>query len=118
MSECSQCKGCGQVADVPQIPKPSWTDWENRPRAGPSPMTDFVKPIPCPSCVKDSPEEPKPFGIIVAMTPAKSLRAKAVDYRAKADKLENLAKIADGLTEGSEGDLAFKELLKTQGVDL
>lgn len=48
--DCPQCKGEGLVADLPQFPKPAWSDWLGRPKAGPDPMTDFVKSAPCPRC--------------------------------------------------------------------
>ena len=135
--DCPQCKGSGLVADLPQFPKPAWEDYENRPRGGPDPMTDFVKPIPCPKCCPEghdpstgpdgtTPREPVEDPKIVPQlgptafvrSVAKDLRAKAVDYRRQADKIEGLAKIADGLTPGSDAEQALIDLLKTQGVEL
>lgn len=165
--DCSQCKGCGRVADVAAHPKPAWTDWENRPRHGPDPMTDFVQPVPCPTCFpkpeeqvtelrrlkeeavdrndfetaarirdqideltpdspavsfKPEPESPNVFRgkgcDIVVLTVAQGLRTKAVGYRKRAETLEGLATVAEGLTPGSDAERAFLDFIKTQGVDL
>lgn len=117
--DCTQCKGSGLVADLPAFPKPAWTDYENRPRGGPDPMTDFVKPVPCPTCC------PEELAAAVALGPTefvrsvhKDLRAKAVEYRKKAETIDGLAEVAEGLTPGSNAEKAFLDLIKTQGVDL
>jgi len=120
--DCPQCKGCGRVADLPQFPKPAWEDWENRPRAGPDPMTDFVKAVPCPRC---HPQEEvvaeKPSDLVVecgVKTVAARLREKAVGYRRQAEQVEGLAKVAEELTPGSNAERAFVDFIKAQGIEL
>lgn len=119
-SDCPQCKGCGQVADVPQFPKPAWTDYENRPKAGPDPMTDFVKPVPCPRCEFAKREEqtidPDSLETVYRSNLEGDLRQKAVDYRKLADQYDQYASVAAALTPDSDGERAFRELLKSQGV--
>lgn len=179
--DCNQCKGSGLVADLPAFPKPAWADYESRPRGGPDPMTDFVMPVPCPTCfpkiedqvaelrrlkdeaslnqdferaahIRDQIEEMTSDSAVdwkddpslkckrcgevttavsglcggcsgspcevVVVTLAQGLRAKAVGYRKRAETLEGLATVAEGLTPGSAAEKAFVDFVKTQGVDL
>lgn len=128
--DCSQCKGSGLVADVAQYPKPAWGDYENRPRAGPDPMMDFIRPLPCPTCFPDDsgPVKNELDAVLStgdhsetpaeSLTFAKLLRSKALGYRERADSLSGLAEVAEKLEPGSAAETAFIEFVKTQGVEL
>ena len=52
------------------------------------------------------------------VTLAQGLRTKALGYKQKAETLEGLATVAEGLVSGSAAEKAFIEFVKTQGVDL
>lgn len=130
--DCNQCGGSGLVADIAAFPKPAWDAWENRPKAGPDPMTDFVKAVPCPTCYKEkevSVEQAVAAGEAKAdesnqiietgvLTLAQRLREKAVGYTRRAESLNGLADVAEGLTPGSNAERAFIDFIKTQGADL
>lgn len=49
MSKCTNCDGCGKVADTED--QEPWTAWTSLPlHSSAAVLTGMVKPIPCPEC--------------------------------------------------------------------